>query len=44
MDADISDLMGCEKPETALRFGTSLVSQNLIDFYVDKGYFKVGEC
>lgn len=44
VDADLSDLMGREKPEATLRFGTSLVSRNLINFYVDKGYFKAGEC
>jgi hypothetical protein len=43
VNADPSELMGREKPKQTLRFGTSLVSQNLIKFYIDKGYFKVGE-
>lgn len=43
-DADPSELMGQEKPEATLRFGSSLVPQNLIDFYVEKGYFKSGVC
>jgi hypothetical protein len=34
-----SDLMGREKLEPTLRFGTSMVSQNLINFYIHKGYF-----
>jgi hypothetical protein len=44
VDADLFDLMGRVKPEVTLRFGICLVSQNLINFYVDKGYFEVGEC
>lgn len=43
-NASPSDLIGHEKPEPTLRFGTLMVSQNLINFYIDKGYFKEGEC
>jgi hypothetical protein len=32
VDADLSDLMGREKLKATLQFGSSLVSQNLIDF------------
>lgn len=44
VDADPSELMGREKPEATLWFGMSLVSQNLVNFYINKGYFKAGEC
>ncbi|RLN00202.1 putative retrotransposon protein [Panicum miliaceum] len=44
VEADISELMGREKPDSTLRFGSSLVSKNTINFYVGKGYFKAGEC
>jgi hypothetical protein len=44
VDASPSDLMGREKPEATLRFGSSLVSKRTIQFYVDKGYFEAGVC
>jgi hypothetical protein len=44
VEADISELMGHEKLESTLRFGSSPVSENTINFYVGKGYFKAGEC
>jgi hypothetical protein len=44
VEADISKLMGHEKPELTLQFGSSLVFENAINLYVDKGYFKAGEC
>ncbi|RLM79806.1 putative retrotransposon protein [Panicum miliaceum] len=44
VDASPSDLMGREKLEVTLRFGSSLVSERRIQFYVDKGYFEAGVC
>jgi hypothetical protein len=44
VEANISELLGREKLESTLRFGSSLVSENTINFYVGKGYFKAGEC
>ena len=38
VDADPSELMACEKPEPNLRFGPTLVSNNLIKFYISKGH------
>lgn len=40
--ANPSELMGKKKLEPMLRFGRSLVSENLINFYVSKGYFSAG--
>jgi hypothetical protein len=36
--------MGREKPKVNIRFGSSLVSERTIRFYVDKGYFEAGVC
>ena len=44
VDADPSDLMKRDKPESTLRFSPSLISAALIEAYVEKGYFLKGVC
>jgi hypothetical protein len=44
VDAEVSELIGREKPEATLRFGPSLVSAALLASYVDRGYFGDGIC
>jgi hypothetical protein len=44
VDASPSDLMGREKLEVTLRFGSSLIFERTIQFYVDKGYVEAGVC
>ena len=44
VDADPSDLMKRDKPESTLRFSPSLISAALIEAYVEKGYFLEGVC
>ena len=44
VDADLSELMGRDKPETTLRFGNSLVIEALTESYIEKGYFNAGVC
>ena len=41
---DLSQLMGRDRPEATLRFGSSLVTKSLIRSYVGKGYFEAGVC
>ncbi|RLN35856.1 hypothetical protein C2845_PM03G30310 [Panicum miliaceum] len=44
MQASPSELMASEKPEPTLKFGSSKVTQRLIDFYITKGFSKAGQC
>ena len=44
VDADPSELMGLDKPETTLRFWNSLETESLLESHIEKGYFKPGVC